>query len=256
MFDSLHPMTDIVVLSYNNRKITEKCLIHLYKNTKNFHIYLVDNKSKDDTISFIKGKNYDNLTLIENDKNSGVAGGRNIGVKAGNSEYVICLDNDQFATCPNWLHELFAIHEKGYDMVGVDAWEMHPPTYKMRPYFPKKRCETKFDKFSYVGGGGTLIPRKIFEEVDFFDDYYSPAYFEDSDFFFKASQSGYNAAWHFKNKILHLGHQTLGVQKDYSLNSQFQKSYKYFVEKWMPYFPRPGNSLLLERMIPELFGVA
>jgi len=252
IYEKEHPTVDVVVLTYNSRAITEKFLKHFYKHSKNCHLYIVDNKSSDDTISFIKKKYKDDLILIENDRNYGVAGGRNIGVKAGDSEYVLCIDNDQFVYS-GWLEELFAIHRMGYDIVGVDAWQMQPPSYRMRPYFPKKRCESKFDRFTYVGGGGSLVPRKIFEEVDFFDDYYSPAYFEDSDFFFKISQKGHSAAWHFANKIIHLGHQTLGKQKDYSLNSQFQKSYTYFCKKWHPYFPRAGNMLVLERMLPEIF---
>lgn len=250
IYEKTHPVVDIVVLTYNNRKIIEKFLVHCYKSTRDFKLYVVDNNSKDNTVQFLRRKKYKDLTLIENNENRGVAGGRNDGIKAGSSEYCLCIDDDQFVY-PGWLEELFAIHHFGYSIVGVDAWQMHLPSYKMRPYWPKKRCETKFERFSYIGGGGTLVPRKLFEEVNYFDEYFIPMYWEDSDFYFAITQKGYNGAWNYGHKIAHLGHQTIG--KDSSKSKYFQKGYKYFVKKWMPYFPLPGNPLLLERALPEIF---
>ena len=247
-----HAKVDIVVLVYNNETILRRFFEYLYKNTSDFNLIVVDNGSKDSSKQIVKQyqKKENNINIIQNSKNRGVAGGRNDGLKSGSAEYCCCLDSDQFVYF-GWLEELFTIHEKGYTMVGVDAWQMHPPTYKMRPYFPKKRCQSKFDRFIYLGGGGTLTPRKIFEELNYFDENYNLMFFEDSDFSFAASKKGYKLMWHYGNKILHLGHQTIG--KDSSKTKYFQDSYRYFVKKWMPYFPQPVNALILERMLPEIF---
>jgi O-antigen biosynthesis protein len=249
----MHPLTDIVVLTHNHRRITERCVEFLYKNTSNFNLIIVDNNSSDNTVSYLKAIKESNFTLIKNGTNRGVAGGRNDGIKASKAEYVICLDNDQYVNS-GWLDSIFAILEKGFDSIGLDAWVLTPPNFRQRAYFPKKHCQTKFDKPTYVGGGGHLIPRKILEEFNFFDENYSPFFYEDSDLCFSMLKKGYRITWHYNNRVLHLGHQTGNKQRDFSLMDQFKKSYSYFVNKWYPYYPKPIDVLQLERILPEIFG--
>lgn len=250
-----HPKTDIVVLTHNNASILDKFFSCIYKNTNNFNLIVVDNYSRDNSVSYTKHqkRKESNITLLEEKINHGVAGGRNIGIKAGSAEYVLCIDSDQFAMTPAWLDELFMILGKGYDSAGVDAWEMRPPNYMANPYFPWKHAKICCDNYTYVGGGGHLIPRKIFEEFDFFDENLNPAFFEDVDFQFNMSKKGYKSAWHYKPIIFHLGHQTLGKHIDYSVSKQFKKSHEYFIKKWNPYFPKKQNSLMLSRYLPEIF---
>jgi GT2 family glycosyltransferase len=250
-----HPITDIVVLTYNNSNILDRFLNCLYKNTSDFNLIIVDNNSSDNSVNHIKSfqRKETNITLLEEKTNHGVAGGRNIGIKAGTSEYVLCIDSDQFVLTSCWLNELFMILNKGYDSVGVDAWEMRPSNYKASPYHPFKNCKNVHDGYTYVGGGGHLVPRKIFEELDFFDDNYSPAFWEDSDFGFKMSKKNYKTIWHYKQNIYHLGHQTLGKKINYSISDQFKKSRDYFIKKWYPYFPKKQNSLMLSKILPEIF---
>jgi len=249
-----NPLTDVILLTYNNANLLDRFFNCIYKHTKDFNLIIVDNGSKDNSVDLIKKtqKKEPNITLVEEQTNLGVAGGRNRGIKEGKAEYVICLDSDQFVG-HNWLEELYLLHNKGFDTVGVDAWKMHPSTYKARPYHPILHCQNVFHSYTYVGGGGHLIPRKIFEELNYFDDFYSPMYYEDSDFYFQMTQKEYRTAWHYGAKIVHLGHQTGMKQRDFSPNVQFKKSYDYFVKKWFPYFPPRGNSLMLSRLCPEIF---
>lgn len=230
-----NPMTDIILLTYNNVNLLDKFFNCIYKNTKDFNLIIVDNNSKDNSVDFIKKqqKKESNITLIEEQTNLGVAGGRNRGIKEGKAEYVICLDSDQFVG-PNWLDELFIFIEKGFDYVGVDAWLLNNPKHP-RPYFPFKRIESPYHKFSYVGGGGCLMKRGIFEELGFYDEQFNPMYFEDPDAIYKALKSGYRIGCHFKHKIFHMQSKT---KLDFSRQNQFQVSYKKFKDKWFPYYPR------------------
>lgn len=255
IYDQKHPITDVVVLTYNNWKLSETCFQHILKNTVDFNLIVVDNGSSDDTVANVKKlqKKHTNIILIENNENKGVAGGRNIGAQASNAEFILNLDNDQIPSEKFWLEEYYSIIEKcNVSMVGAEGWEMNSPS-SLKPYFPRKHCQIKFDKPSYIGGGGTIFSRQAFDKLGGFDEAYNPCYFEDPDFSFNLQKNNMKAMWHYQAKIRHIGHQTIGKQREYSPNVQFQKSYKYFVKKWNPYFPTPIDVLLLERWLPEVF---
>lgn len=231
-----NPFTDVIILTYNGIENTKKCIPNLFSHTKNFNLILVDNGSTDGTQDYIKqlSRLESNVKFIQNTSNRGVAGGRNDGLKASKSDYCVCLDNDQYVG-ENWLNDLFFFLEKGFDTCGVDAWQMNMPNH-FRPYFPKKHCLSKYDIPDYVGGGGHLIPRHIFEKYDFFDEKYMPFYYEDTDFYFKLARDGLKTFWNCKHNIQHQEHSS---RSNFNKAEQFRKSYKLFVDTWMPFFPRP-----------------
>ena len=244
----MHPLTDIIVLCYNNRSILPSFLKHLYNNTTNFNLIFVDNNSQDDSVEFIKEQQekHDNITVIRNQINRGVAGGRNDGIKAGKAEFVINLDSDQLPTKPNWLDELFVLIGKGFDFVGVEGWVLNPPTHPTLPYYPSKHCDNGYSKITYVGGGGCLMKRDVFEKLGYYDERFMFMYFEDPDIVLLALKNGYKVGWNWMHKILHLGSAT---KTNYHRQQQFQKSYKLFKEKWHPWFPKPISMVDLNKWL-------
>jgi len=160
ILDQKHPITDVVVLTYNNWKLSETCIHYILKNTIDFNLIIVDNGSCDDTVANVKKlqKKHTNITLIENRENKGVAGGRNIGAQAGSAEFILNIDNDQLVDISNlWLEELFAIMFKcNVQMVGVDAWQIRPPR-ALKPYYPTKHCLGKLDNIILAFCGGNKV---------------------------------------------------------------------------------------------------
>jgi len=231
IYSQPHEHTDIVVLTHNGLEFTKCCIHNIQKHTKNYTLIVVDNASSDDTIKYLKKQD---VVLIENKTNRGVAGGRNDGLKSGTSEFCICLDNDQYVG-EDWLEELFTFIHKGFDTCGVDAWQMNEPTHP-RAYIPRKHCQSKYDIPTYIGGGGHLIKRSILDEFNFFDEVFNPFYYEDSDLYFKLHKKGYKSFWNSKHKIKHVGNSTV---TSFSRSQQFIKTHKIFKERWFPYFPEP-----------------
>lgn len=242
------PLVDIVVLVHNNLAVTTGFVDKLFANTKNFRLIFVDNGSSDGVMPFLKnGAARKTWTLIRSDENLGIIKGRNLGAQHVTAEYFLNIDNDQYPG-EGWLDSLFALHEKGFGIVGVEAWKLHPPksggelilnnTTQSREYFPYKRCTKPTDSFTYIGCGGMLIPTSIYQKIGLFDERFSPAYFEDPDFSFRCHQSGISLGWDYSHNVHHLEHQTIQKQKLFSKNEQFMKSWKLFKEKWSPYFPK------------------
>lgn len=224
--------TTIVVLSYNNKSITEKFIELLSKYTEPsfFNLIMIDNGSTDDTKDYLKDALFvfERHTLVLNDQNLGVIGGRNMGYaiyQSDPTEFLCFLDNDQFVQ-KGWLEQYHEFMETGdYDIIGADAWLMDSN------FMPRYNCKKKGDPFSYVGCGGMMVKKEVVDKIGLFDDQFNPAYFEDPDFNFRAIENGFKIGWNNLAKIHHLPHQTLGKNKDRMII--FNNSYTKFKNKWL-----------------------
>lgn len=241
----MHPKTDIVCLVYNNLPVTKGFVRKLFDNTENFRLIFVDNGSDAETREFLESNS--DWTLVRSEKNLGVIGGRNLGVKHVEADYFMNIDNDQYPG-PGWLNGLHSLMEEGFDIVGPEAWQLVSPggtdgvvmiggQQRNRSYFPHHHCTKKGESYTYIGCGGMLIKKAVYDDIGLFDDRFSPAYFEDPDFCFRAIQAGYKLAWKHNCPIDHLEHQTINNQKLFQKNDQFVKSWTKFKNKWTPFFP-------------------
>lgn len=96
----------IVILSYNNRPLTQQCIESIRETTPEFarEIVIVDNNSQDDSVDYLRQQK--DIVLIENDYNAGFPGGFNIGIEAAKPENDIFLLNNDTIMCFNTLYTL------------------------------------------------------------------------------------------------------------------------------------------------------
>ncbi len=246
----MHARTSIITLVHNQLPITKTFVDRLFSSTDNFNLIFVDNASTDGTNEFLrKGEKEGRWKLVTSIENLGVIKGRNLGIKYVTNDFILHLDNDQFVG-PGWLEKLHTLMGDKYSMTGCEAWQMLPPNtpgvvslgtsqVNDRGYFPYYRCTKPSDRFSYLGGGGTLIKREVIDTIGVFDEQFSPAYFEDPDLSFRAIQAGFKLGWCHDCPIQHLAHQTFNNQKLFQKHSQFIKSWLKFRQKWKDYYPDP-----------------
>lgn len=241
---------DIICLVHNQLPVTRGFVKSLFSNTDEdqFNLIFVNNGSNTATTEYLES-GQDKWVYVNAGKNLGVIQGRNLGIEYSKSDFFMNIDNDQYPK-KGWLQKLFDLINKGYDIVGPEAWLLMPPnkggatvvcgqSMPDRSYFPIKHCQHIFDKFSYIGCGGSLIRRKVYEKIGLFDDIFSPAYFEDPDFTWRAMQAGFKIGWCHDCPIEHLAHQTFNFQKLFDKNEQFIKSWSAFRSKWHPFYPDP-----------------
>lgn len=222
---------NIIILTHNNLSYTKSCLQALYENTVNFGLIIVDNGSDEETTSFLKRQQiiHDNIVVKFNNSNKGVIRGRNMGYEQTllslmGSYYTVFLDNDQFVQ-PGWTDHYYKMMEDGYDIVGVEAWEVRTDFYPIR----KLQKYSDDAVFHYIGCGGMMIKSFIISEMGLFDDRFSPMYFEDPDFCFRAYGLGYKIGWNSHKKVVHAPHKLLGNTKR---KGWFLASWKKFQDKW------------------------
>jgi len=117
----LNPVLSIIIVSYNTGEITANCLKSIFqdkglifdldkiddKNLVPAEIIIIDNDSKDNSVSQIK--KIKNIKLIENKFNGGFGKANNQGLKIAKGNYVLFLNSDTFilhsaiSQTLNWL---------------------------------------------------------------------------------------------------------------------------------------------------------
>ncbi len=98
----------IVIVNWDAKNVLEECLHSLEKiDYSNFHVIVVDNGSKDGSQLMVKTL-FPEFTLIELEKNYGVAEGQNVGIRHALTlgfDYIFIFNNDVICE-KNILHEL------------------------------------------------------------------------------------------------------------------------------------------------------
>jgi GT2 family glycosyltransferase len=139
------PHIAIVILNWNGLSLLQEFLPSVVKNSQfpNTTIYVVDNASTDDSITFLNQNYSDAVTIIQNTGNFGYAKGYNLGVAQLKEDYFILLNSDVEVT-PNWLQPLVELMESD-EMIGACQ--------------PKLLSYHNKTQFEYAGACGGFIDK-------------------------------------------------------------------------------------------------
>ena len=97
--------------------IKESILGVLNQRFTDYHLYVIDDASTDDTAEVVRPFIHDRLTYIRNEHNQGVAETRNIGIEAAKGDYIAFCDSDD-VWLPNKLSRQASILQtRRYDVV-------------------------------------------------------------------------------------------------------------------------------------------
>lgn len=121
------PLVSVIVTNYNGKKYLKSCFNSLLKQTYSpLELILADDGSNDDSIAFIK-KNYPQVKLAINSKNSGLSISSNNGAKKARGKYFLFYNNDTIAF-PSFIEEMVKIAETNCQIGVVCPAQM--PYYK------------------------------------------------------------------------------------------------------------------------------
>lgn len=229
----------IIILNYNNKNVIENCIDSIIKFNERYgtEIIVVDNQSTDGSYELLKEKYQNKIKLYQNSKN-GCSSGRNLGVSKTNKKYIMFLDSDQWIMHKYWLEPYIEILTKdkkigalgwaagwfnkdGYSYHVVDSFP-----YKYMPPIGLYRCD-----IGYLGTGGMILKKELFDKVDGFDLYYDPTCYEDTDLSLKIRNEGKEIAYTTYLGVGHLPHQTTksGTKEHDNL---IKSKGDYFISKW------------------------
>ena len=109
------PRIALVLLNYNGKEYLQQNLPFIKStNYGNKAIYVIDNNSTDDSVSYLE-TNHSDITIIKNLKNLGYAAGYNLGLSKIEAEYYILLNTDVEVT-ENFISPVILLMESDRDI--------------------------------------------------------------------------------------------------------------------------------------------
>lgn len=216
------PLVSIIILTYaNGLPFVKKCLTSLEKNTyKNYEVIFVDNKSTDNTITYVK-KHFPKVKFLSNTKNLGFCGGNNAALKNAKGKYILFLNYDTQVS-HDFLEPLVSCLEKD-STIGVvqpklrqlikkeklDAcasfltWTGFLYHYGYSQDESRKKYNQQMEIYS-VKGACFLARRDLIDSIGLFDEDFF-AYFEETDFCHRVWMSGQKVFYEPQSEVYHLG---------------------------------------------------
>jgi GT2 family glycosyltransferase len=225
------PKVSIIILNWNGWQDTLECLDSLKKITyRNYEAIIVDNASKNDSVSQIKNylaKNNppaggNDLNFITLDSNLGFAGGNNAGVKRAlkqKVDYILLLNNDTIVA-PDFLDKLVEAGESD-PKCGIAGPKIYFETDKNRIWFgggyfswfgggrhleydviDKNPDDRKTKEVDYMTGCCFLIKRAALEKIGLMNEDFF-LYYEDTEWSLRAREQGYKIIYAPSSRIWH-----------------------------------------------------
>ena len=221
---------------------------------------MVDDGSTDGTGPFLKSLKA-GVTIIAHDENLGFTRSCNRGARAARGELVLFLNND---TEPQsgWLEALIDII-KSDATVGVAGSQLVYPDGRLQeaggiifsdgsgwnygrfddPDHPRYQYLREVD---YVSGASLLIRRSLLEDLQYFDEQYSPGYYEDTDLCFQVREAGYKVVYCPFSRVIHHEGISSGTDLSRGMKKYQVINREKFVKKWSSvlksqFSPNPSN---------------
>ena len=224
----------VVVVTWNTRELTIRCLETLFDNTPNLRMRVIvaDNGSEDGSADAI-AQRFPQIDLIRNEGDFGFARANNEAIKLVNSEWVLLLNPDT-EVHPNAINNLLAF-SKQHPEAGVtggrtvfpdgslnpaSAWNKMTPwslfcfltglnrIFKRSAFFnPEAIGGWKRDtvrRVDIVQGSFFMIPTALWRKLGGFDSRYF-MYGEEADLCLRAAAMGYLPMITPDAQIMHLG---------------------------------------------------
>jgi len=259
------PLVSIVIPVYNNVEYTHRCLKSIQDSApqKSFEVIIVDDQSQDQTasiVSSIKG-----IRVITNESNVGFIKSCNKGATEARGKFLLFLNNDT-QVLPGWLDELVETFEGNPDagLVGAKLlnsngtlqeaggiiWNDGSAWNYGRNEDPRKPEYSYLREVDYCSGACIMVPRELFFCVGGFDEWYAPAYGEDSDLAFQIKKGGRKVYYQPMAEIIHFEGVSSGTDLTRGVKSYQVANGQKLFQRWRPVLAHhrsPGDSPWLER---------
>jgi GT2 family glycosyltransferase/glycosyltransferase involved in cell wall biosynthesis len=243
------PEVSVIVPVHNQFRCTYDCLKSMLAAlpTRTFEIIIIDDFSDDETL-FAALVFAGGVRIRRNAKNLGFVGTCNAGAALARSKYLLFLNNDTLVK-PGWLDELVETFEQ-VPNVGIagskllfadgklqeaggiiwrlgDGWNWGRGRDANEPTFSYLRDA------DWVSGAALMIPGDLFRELNGFDEYYAPAYYEDTDIAFRVRALGKRVVVQPASVIVHLEGVSAGTDTAGTGMKRFQViNHAKFYRRW------------------------
>lgn len=256
----------IIVVNYNTKALLNQCLDAVFEKTTglNFEVIVVDNASIDHSTQMVKD-NFPSVKLIKSAVNLGFGQANNIGYKVAKGKYIFLLNSDT-VLLNNAILQFFTHAQASSSEIGCwgailengDGEKIHsfwrfpttrnllwsslkvflPGSAKMSSFKEQNYYNQKEFQVDYITGADLFIRKSLIDDIGFFDAAFF-MYFEETDFQYRASKSGYKSMIIDGPRIIHLESGSLKTRKS-------KRSYlktKYYLKSTLRYTKKHNANL-------------
>ena len=244
---STHPKVHLIVLNWNDKELSGKCLSSIEKvSYPNYKVLIVDNNSEDGSVDFFK-ENFSQYDILALESNLKYAGGNNAAVeylKPKEEDFLVFINNDTivssnfldhliepFLNDPNCIITvpkiLFAmdINKIWYAGGIVNMWKGKIDHIGIRNFDgPRYSFMMETD---YATGCCLCINSADFKKLDYFDTMFN-MYCEDVDLSIRAKRMNRKIVYSPKSIILHSVSQSLGENSFKKIQNKLLGQVKLF----------------------------
>jgi len=220
----------VVILNWNGKALLEQFLSSIIKYSNDAIIYVADNASTDDSVSFVV-EHFPNVKIIQNSENGGYAKGYNDALKHVKAP-LLCLLNSDIEVTKDWLEPIVSqfnndektaiIQPKILDLKKKSYFEYAGAAGGFIDKFGYPYCRGRIfdtieeDKGQYndvidifwASGACFFIKNEVFRTLSGFDESYF-AHMEEIDLCWRAYNNNHKIKYVGSSTIYHVGGATL-----------------------------------------------
>jgi hypothetical protein len=243
----IHPKIHLIVLNWNDKELSGKCLSSIEKvSYPNYEVLIVDNNSKDGSVEFFK-ENFSQYDVLSLEDNLKYAGGNNAAVeylKPKEEDFLVFINNDTIVSSDFLDHLispflndanciitvpkiLFAmdINKIWYAGGIVNMWKGKIDHIGIRNFDgPRYSFMMETD---YATGCCLCINSADFKKLNYFDTMFN-MYWEDVDLSIRAKKMNRKIVYSPKSIILHSVSQSLGENSFKKIQNKLLGQVKLF----------------------------
>jgi len=201
----------IIIVTYNSSKLIKSCL-EAVSNIDQIKIYVVDNKSSDNTLEIVKN-NFPQIDIIINSKNLGFSRANNLALKLVKTKFALVLNvdarinqedifktikileqNPKIAIAGNVVHNCKIDNDKISQISPCPKNLMQLKGLQNNQYYINK----------FVTGAGMFLNMEIMQKIGFFDEGFF-LYCEDNEICKRVQKKGYQTAIIKDTRLIHIG---------------------------------------------------
>ena len=237
----------IIIPVYNHFEKTLDCLksLAIAHDGYELDIIVIDDSSSDLTQTILEPLK--NITYIRNEENLGFLHSCNKAAKEASGNYICFLNNDTIVM-PGWIESIISTfkHEAKAGLVGSKLyypdgslqeaggmiWNNASGLNYGRNDDPQRPEYCYLRETDYCSGAAIFLPLSLWQELNGFDPYFAPAYYEDTDLAFRVREAGYKVLVQPLSKVIHLEGVSSGTDLTSGAKQNQVINKEKFLSKW------------------------